>query len=141
MLEKAAFSIALCRWRHLSAFLLHPNRSERTSLPGNVASLETQSEGLTDLLNTFLSVFVEPHPNSRHEQASHLRAVVREHGKLGYMLLSQPGDWNLITEESLLAVKQDRVVLVEAGLEKLSGRDGVTYSSPRRVLEPEVLPY
>ncbi|KGQ09612.1 hypothetical protein BBAD15_g5052 [Beauveria bassiana D1-5] len=56
----AANELALRKWRKLSAFLLHPARSQRTPLPTTGdATVEAQAQELARSLNTFLRFFVD----------------------------------------------------------------------------------
>lgn len=61
-----------------------------------------------------------------------------EFAKFGYALLSQPGDWRFMYEPSTADMGQ-RAVVVCAGLEKLSHRDGRPYGSPQLVEAPRVV--
>ncbi|KAM4066814.1 hypothetical protein HRG_000835 [Hirsutella rhossiliensis] len=127
-------SLALRQWRRLSAFLLHPDRDQRTPLPADNATLVSKARALAAMLNTVLGLFTGLDPNSRQEQTRHLEAVVMECAKLGYVLFSHPSDWRFITEDP----GEKGGIVVEAGLMKLSNRDGVPYSPPRRVVRPVV---
>ncbi|EEU42705.1 uncharacterized protein NECHADRAFT_101447 [Fusarium vanettenii 77-13-4] len=113
-----AQSAALSEWRRLSAFLLHPNPYERTSLPISEATLSSQAQALTTRLNGFLHHFVG---TSHNAQTDHLQAVIVECTKLGYAILSQPQDWRFVFEKG-------NSVVVCPGLDK----------GGRRVVEPEV---
>lgn len=86
----------------------------------------------------FLQVFVEADPGAVQQQGSHLQAVILECAKLGYVLLSHPSDWALVTDAA--STKQGvHGVVVEAGLSKLSDRDGPPYSCAQSVVEPVVV--
>ncbi|KAH7009908.1 hypothetical protein EDB80DRAFT_415291 [Ilyonectria destructans] len=123
-------SLALSKWRSLSALLLHPNPAERSPLPVSEDVVGPQALALANALNTFLHYFVVS-----DEQTSHLQAVIIECTKLGYVLLSQLSDWQLVFETDGANTRQQQVVVC-AGLEKLGHGDGTRYSSPRRVVEP-----
>ncbi|PTB60040.1 hypothetical protein M431DRAFT_103190 [Trichoderma harzianum CBS 226.95] len=129
-----AFSQALQTWRRLSAFLLHQNRSQRTSLQADAFTIAPQAQLVTNSLNNFLNAFVIPGQNS--QQASHLQEVVIECAKLGYVLFSHPVDWKFIFEESGTIVADANVVVICPGLEKCSDRDGNPLRPPRRVAAP-----
>ncbi|OAR01144.1 hypothetical protein LLEC1_05186 [Akanthomyces lecanii] len=94
----AANAVALRKWRNLSAFLLHPARSQRTSLPPGDAAVAMQAQELASSLNSFLRFFVDQ--QQQHQQVGHLQAMIEECGKLGYMLFSHPSDWEFIYEAS-----------------------------------------
>lgn len=128
-----ANALALRKWRELSAFLLHPARSQRTSLPTGNAAVEVQAQQLASWLNSFLHVFVDP--QQQQQQVTHLQAVIGECAKLGCVLLSHPSDWEFVYEAGTAAGG----VVVEAGLCKLGGRDGAPRPSPQRLVEPVVV--
>ncbi|KAL6691291.1 hypothetical protein J3F84DRAFT_387276 [Trichoderma pleuroticola] len=129
-----AFSQALQTWRRLSAFLLHQNRSQRTSLQADTFTIAPQAQLVTNSLNNFLNGFVIPGQSSR--QASHLQQVAVECAKLGYVLFSHPIDWRFIFEEAGNRAGDERAVIICPGLEKCSDRDGNPCRPPRRVAAP-----
>lgn len=129
-----AFSQALQTWRRLSAFLLHQNRSQRTSLQVDAFTIAPQAQSVTNSLNNFLNAFVIPGQNS--QQASHLQEVVIECAKLGYVLFSHPVDWKFIFEGPGTQVADVNSVVICPGLEKCSDRDGNPLRPPRRVAAP-----
>ncbi|KID69035.1 uncharacterized protein G6M90_00g054020 [Metarhizium brunneum] len=133
-------ALALRKWRSLSVFLLHPSRSLRTPLPTDNATVTLQAEELAKALNPFLRIFVETDPDVIRQQGAHLEAVIVECTKLGYVLLSHPCDWGLVTK---VAPNKQGVtgLVVEAGLEKLSDRDGPPYPRPRTVVEAVAVYY
>lgn len=100
-----------------------------------------QARELTESLNLFLGVFVAPDAASMQQQENHLQAVITECAKLGHIILSQPGDWGLVTDVTPAGAEETQSVslVVEAGVQKLSDRDGPPYSHPRTVVEPVVL--
>ncbi|CAH0044688.1 unnamed protein product [Clonostachys solani] len=124
---KRATTHALSNWRRLSAFLLHPDPSQRTSLPVPETVVSSQALALTSALNTFLDSFVS---SSHAGQREHLQLVIVECTKLGYVLFSHPSDWRFVHE----AGRGGAVVC--AGLEKLSQRGGVPYKTPKVVVPP-----
>lgn len=126
----AANALALRKWRELSAFLLHPGRSQRTSLPIGDAAVGMQAAELASSLNAFLRFFVDQ--QQLQQQVGHLQAVIGECAKLGHMLFSHPCDWQFIYEAGAAAT---RGIVVEAGLCKLGSRDG----APQRLVEPVVV--
>ncbi|KAM3503824.1 hypothetical protein MY10362_003938 [Beauveria mimosiformis] len=128
--------LALQKWRKLSAFLLHPARSQRTPLPTTGdAMVEEQTQELAESLNTFLRFFVDK--QYQQQQVDHLQAVIEECAKLGYMLFSHPCDWAFIFEPGPV---RGGVVVVEAGLRKVVDRDMAPTSSlgafPQLLVEP-----
>ncbi|RCI12706.1 hypothetical protein L249_1256 [Ophiocordyceps polyrhachis-furcata BCC 54312] len=126
---------ALSQWRRLSAFLLHPNRGQRTPLPSDNARVSSKAQQLTTALNGVLRPFTEP--DAASQQTRHLELVILECAKLGYVLFSHPSDWRFVTEHA--GTKEDHAgIVVEAGLVKLSDREGVPYRSPRSVVDPVV---
>ncbi|SPJ84069.1 uncharacterized protein FTOL_10585 [Fusarium torulosum] len=130
--------LALSRWRVLSAFLLHPTRGERTPLAPSEETAVSQAQRLASALNTVLYHFVSSDPGKRQAQTEHLEGVMMEFAKFGHILLSQPSDWRLIYDTSTAGVGQ-RSVIVCAGLEKMSHRDGRPYGSPQLVEAPRVI--
>ncbi|UKZ48046.1 hypothetical protein TrVGV298_002282 [Trichoderma virens] len=132
--EYGTFSQALQTWRRLSAFLLHQNRSQRTSLQVDALTIAPQAQLVTNSLNDFLDAFVIP--GKSIQQASHLQEVVIECAKLGYVLFSHPVDWRFIFEEPSTGSADGRTVVICPGLEKCSDRDGNPYTPPRRVAAP-----
>lgn len=139
--ETEAFLLAVSKWRVLSAFLLHPNRGMRTALPADRGTALSQARALAIYLDSFLNNFVSSDSGVWQAQESHLEAVIMECTKLGYVLFSHPSEWRVVTEETPSKTKREtgRTVIVEAGLEKLSDRFGVLYSSPKRVVDPVVV--
>ncbi|KAM7200751.1 hypothetical protein V8F33_003682, partial [Rhypophila sp. PSN 637] len=131
-----ALSTALNQWRALSAFILHPSRSQRTPLPTSSAAIAPQASGLADALDTFLAYFVAE--NNRFQQKSHLQAVIIECAKFGYVLLSQPSEWRLVNNPGTThhSGPHGYSAVVCAGLVKVALRDGTPTSSPQQVVAP-----
>ncbi|KAI0478162.1 hypothetical protein F4859DRAFT_513746 [Xylaria cf. heliscus] len=90
-----ATEAALTQWRQLSAFLLHPNRSDRTPLVPSDNLLAGQEHKLTVALNACLKPFVKGGQKQLYEQESHLEQVIRECATFGYLLFSQPSEYRL----------------------------------------------
>jgi hypothetical protein len=88
--------LALNKWRALSAFLLHPSRSQRTALEPSSEVILQQSSVLVAALNEFLAPFTGPETHAAQQQLKHLQAVVNEFAKFGYKLFSQPTEWHLL---------------------------------------------
>jgi hypothetical protein len=130
-------SSALNQWRALSAFLLHPARSQRTPLPTSSAAMTPQAAALSDALDTFLGYFVASDEGARSQQRSHLQAVIAETTKLGYVLLSQPSEWRFV--HALNQNTGGRVAVVCAGLVKVTGKDGTPYPVPKQVVQPQTV--
>lgn len=128
----AAASVALSRWRTLSAFLLHPQRAERTPLVASDHAVLPQAAGLANAMMSFLQPFVVP--GGGQGQAEHLQAVILECTKLGYVLLSQPADWRFV--HSAAVQPGLRFLVVCAGLVKVGDKDGQPYDAPRQVAAP-----
>ncbi|KAK1832261.1 hypothetical protein QBC39DRAFT_390697 [Podospora conica] len=130
-------SIALNKWRALSAFLLHPTRSQRTPLPASGSAIAAQAERLADALNRFLQYFVSGDEQARAQQTNHLRDVIVECSKLGYTVLSQPSEWRFVHTQGQGGGGHTAVVC--AGLVKVTHRDGTPFSSPIEVVAPTIV--
>ena len=122
----------MSRWRTLSAFLLHPQRAERTPLLPSDHAVLPQAAGLANAMMSFLQPFVAP--GAAQGQAEHLQAVILECTKLGYVLFSQPSDWRFT--HSAVAQPGVRFLVVCAGLLKLGNKDGRLYDAPQQVTAP-----
>lgn len=104
-----------------------PSQPQPADLPPIAESTtDPQALALTTYLNAFLH-FVAPDKISRQQQTAHLHAVVMESARLGYVLLSHPGDWRFVAEESLAATGL-RTGVVCAGPDRLGGGDDISYS-------------
>ncbi|KAK4163209.1 hypothetical protein QBC43DRAFT_189717, partial [Cladorrhinum sp. PSN259] len=130
--NEEASSIALHQWRVLSTFLLHPARSQRTTLPPSESAVAAQAAGLANALDTFLGYFVS---GDSGQQKAHLQAVIAEATKLGYMLLSQPSEWQFVHNDG----GRNGVAVVCAGLIKVTGKDGSRHAAPMQVVAPVVV--
>jgi len=128
---------ALNQWRALSAFLLHPARSERTPLPTSSATATKQAAALTGALDAFLGYFVASDGDRRSRQRSHLEAVIAETTKFGYVLFSQPSEWRF--EHAQSHDTRGRVAVVCAGLLKVADKDGTPYTPPKQVVAPQIV--
>ncbi|KAF4919067.1 hypothetical protein CGCVW01_v008263 [Colletotrichum viniferum] len=93
--SRGATTLALSQWRSLSAFLLHPNRSQRIHLSPNESEASPKAQSLATALNACLRHFVPADQGSQRQQLDHLQAVILECTKLGYEIVSQPSDWHL----------------------------------------------
>ncbi|RKU45012.1 hypothetical protein DL546_003492 [Coniochaeta pulveracea] len=135
--DDEAFDSALRRWRVLSAFLLHPHRSQRTALPADEVAMAPQAKLLANTLDTFLIPFVHAdHAAGRYQQKSHLEAIILEVAKFGYTLLSQPSEWRFVYTTG----SPGRAAVVCPGLVKVSDRDGRRYGEPRQIVAPRDVP-
>jgi len=127
----------MSKWRALTAFLLHPTRSQRTALTPNESAIAPQIQALASALNQFLEPFVVPDPNSRFQQTNHLQAVIFECTKLGYIVFSQPGEWAFVHRP----VEGGNCLVTCAGVQKVRNKDGVSYGGAGQVVErPVVVP-
>ncbi|OAA64967.1 hypothetical protein ISF_04377 [Cordyceps fumosorosea ARSEF 2679] len=116
--DPQANALALREWRRLSAFLLHPSRSQRTALPAEDDAVAAQAMDLASSLNGFLSYFVE---ERLQQQVGHLRVVIEECARLGCLLFSHPSDWEFVYETGV------RGIVVEAGDDEYKAwDDGLT---------------
>ncbi|KAK3994856.1 hypothetical protein QBC44DRAFT_321384 [Cladorrhinum sp. PSN332] len=136
--NEEASTLALHQWRVLSTFLLHPARSQRTTLPPSDSSVAAQAAGLANALDTFLGYFVS---GDSGQQKAHLQAVIAETTKLGYVLLSQPSDWRFVHNDGQQhsGGRNGAVAVVCAGLVKMTSRDGSRYAAPLQVVAPVVV--
>lgn len=96
---------------------------------------------LLSALNKVLAPVVPMDQARNQQQQTHLRAVVLECARFGYMLLSQPNEWHLDYGEAELLASANAgdaglVVITCPGLQKLGGRDGVRYPVPLQVVVP-----
>ncbi|KAK3952632.1 hypothetical protein QBC32DRAFT_340937 [Pseudoneurospora amorphoporcata] len=146
--DSQASTLALHWWRVLSAFLLHPQRTQRTALTPSDAALAPQAAAIAQALNRFLLYFVEDSDTARFQQESHLREVIAECAKFGYVLFSQPSDWCFLHvaghEQVAGSVRGYRgKVVIAAGLVKHTDKDGrrlggSAQTSGTLVVPPEV---
>jgi hypothetical protein len=126
---------ALSQWRSLSAFLLHPHRSQRSPLVPLERSISSQTQACVAELNQFLAPFIHADPTSRMQQNNHLQAVIMECTKFGYSIFSHPCEWQFDFDTKGAHGGLNRVVLCP-GLNKLSSQDGTRYDAPRSVVAP-----
>lgn len=75
-------------------------------------------------------------PGRESLQADHLREVVTECAKFGYVLFSHPADWKFMFEGTSMVDANRHSVVVCPGLEKYSDHNGTPYMQPRRVAAP-----
>ncbi|KAK2767108.1 hypothetical protein CKAH01_15383 [Colletotrichum kahawae] len=136
--DKEATTLALSQWRSLSAFLLHPNRSQRIHLSPSESEASPKAQSLATALNACLRHFVPADQGSQRQQLDHLQAVILECTKLGYEIVSQPSDWRFTYKTEDAGASGVRPVVVCPGLDKVTSKDGKMYSSPRRVVAPVV---
>ncbi|OTA62066.1 hypothetical protein K449DRAFT_422785 [Hypoxylon sp. EC38] len=128
-----AVDIALTRWRQLSAFLIHPIKSDRTPLAPSEDISTHQAEQLAMALNTFLEPFVAGDRQDRYEQENHLREVIVECATFGYLLFSQPCEYRYRFEGGV----RPNYIVVFPGLDRISDEEGYRYPS---AVQPVVTP-
>lgn len=126
----SAISIALTRWRQLSAFLLNPTRSDRGHVVAKESELEPLAQELVTVLNKSLSVFVDD--TNRDDQENHLRDVAVECAKFGYVIFSQPAEFAWKFEADA-----DKEIVVCPGLDKVTDDHGLR-CTPDTLAAPEV---
>ena len=114
---------------------MHPAPEERTPLELTETDVKDQAEKVAEALDSLLCFFVAADQESQRKQRSHLRVMIVETAKLGYVLFSHTGEWRFIYQDE--SGKGRPVICV--GLDKLSGWDGYPLSSPQRIAEPHLL--
>ncbi|KAI2630419.1 hypothetical protein GGS21DRAFT_200062 [Xylaria nigripes] len=122
--------LALVRWRQLSAFLLHPNRSQRTPLVPTEEISTQQAQKLTIAVNRFLEPFVPREREERYEQENHLREVIVECATFGYLLFSQPAEYRFRFESN----RGMGTIVVCPGMDKVMDEEGRRYQPQVRQL-------
>lgn len=132
--SSVAVDAALSRWRQLSAFLLNPSRSERTSLRLNEAEVANQSHQLATALKQFLLFFIREDRRQAYEKDHNLQMIILECARLGYVLFSQPAEfrWMYQKHSGSKAYK----LIAFPGLEKLRDEGGWHYNEPVTVMAP-----
>ncbi|KAL8371981.1 hypothetical protein RB595_001683 [Gaeumannomyces hyphopodioides] len=129
-----AVSAALTRWRQMSMFLIHPNRSDRSTLVPTEAMVGDKVNKLAVALNKFLSAFVGPQKSG--QQQSHLHDLLIECAKFGYLLLSQPGEFCLRQVAEGQSGQGKGYLVVCPGLVKVGDEQGEVYNPSRTLLAP-----
>ncbi|RGP79354.1 hypothetical protein FLONG3_2509 [Fusarium longipes] len=129
-------SFAWTRWRTLSALFLHPAPHERTPLEVSESDIQDQVEAVAKALDSVLRYFVAPDEESQDQQRNHLRLMIVEIAKLGYTFFSHTSDWRFMYNDGS---GRGRLVVC-VGLEKLSDLDGHRLRTPRRIVEPRLMP-
>ncbi|KZL70358.1 hypothetical protein CT0861_09582 [Colletotrichum tofieldiae] len=132
--SRQASSLALSKWRTLSAFLLHPNRSQRTPFVPSDSAAAPQSLALATALTTFLHLFIPSDHASQQQQMSHLQAVIFECARFGYTIMSQPSEWQFTYEAG-----GSRMLVLCPGVDKVAASDGKLYQTPRHVVAPLIM--
>ncbi|KAK8054455.1 hypothetical protein PG994_009522 [Apiospora phragmitis] len=132
------FGTALYRWRTLTVYLMQPHRSHRLPLVPKEEAVKPQVEVLTSVLLDFLGPFVNVDGLSRAKQRSHLQAVAFECAKFGYILLSQPCEWQFLYTHPSQGRGQHESLVLHPGLQKLGGQGGERRGVPRLVEAPVV---
>lgn len=123
---------AITKWRQLSAFLLHPNRSDRTPLTPPEEATAQQAQQLAVELNQFLESFALRDCERNSEQEKHLRQVLVECARFGYLLFSQPFEYRFDFDD----LGRLAGIVVCPGLERVSDDEGRTYSTPQVLAAP-----
>ncbi|KAI3337562.1 hypothetical protein HD806DRAFT_476990 [Xylariaceae sp. AK1471] len=121
-----ATELAITRWRQLSAFLLHTNRSQRTPLAPSEDVSTVRAQELTVALNRFLEPFISRDREERYEQENHLREVIAECATFGYVLFSQPTEYRFRFDSN----GGLNTIVVCPGLDKIIDGEGRRYQSP-----------
>ena len=124
----------MTRWRQLSVFLVHPDRSERTPLTPSEDISTHQAQSLTVSLGRFLQTFVPTSRETRYEQENHLREVIVECATFGYTLFSQPSEYQF----QYSAQSKRTAIVTCPGLAKISDEEGRRYGSPHMLAAPVV---
>lgn len=124
----------MIKWRQLSAFLLHPNRSDRTPFAPSGEATAQQAQQLALELNRFLEPFVLRGRERSYEQESHLQQVLTECARFGYVLFSQPSEYRFDYDD------QGRLggIVVCPGLERVSDEEGWGYMTPQVLAAPVI---
>lgn len=124
----------MTKWRQLSAFLLHENRSERTPLAPPEEATAQQAQQLARELNRFLEPFVLRDRDGElgYDQESHLQQVLTECARFGYVLFSQPSEYRFDYDD------QGRLggLVLCPGLERVSDEEGRRYATPQVLASP-----
>ncbi|KAK7996570.1 hypothetical protein PG989_004610 [Apiospora arundinis] len=127
-----AMSTAMTKWRQLSAFLLHPNRSDRTPLLPSEEGTAPQAQQLAKELNRFLETFVVRGRELNYEQENHLSQVLAECARFGYLLFSQPAEYRFNYDSH----GRRGGIVVCPGLERVADGEGRQYSKPQVLSAP-----
>ncbi|KAK8867493.1 hypothetical protein PGQ11_006071 [Apiospora arundinis] len=127
-----AMSAAMTKWRQLSAFLLHASRSDRTPLSPPEETVAQQAQQLAKELNRFLQAFVVPGRELNYEQEDHLRQVLAECARFGYLLFSQPAEYRFNYEGH----GRRGGIVVCPGLERVADGEGRQFSKPQVLSVP-----
>ncbi|EJT74585.1 hypothetical protein GGTG_08425 [Gaeumannomyces tritici R3-111a-1] len=129
-----AVSTALTRWRQMSMFLIHPNRSDRSTLVPTEAMVGDKVNKLAVALNKLLDIFVNPQGSG--QQQIHLHDLLMEWAKFGYLLLSQPGEFCLRQVAEGQPGQGKGHLVVCPGLVKVGNEQGEAYNPSRTLLAP-----
>ncbi|KAI5920492.1 hypothetical protein F4810DRAFT_415666 [Camillea tinctor] len=126
---------ALTRWRQLSAFLLCPNRSDRSPLVPSEDISTQQAQELTVALNKFLEPFITGDREDRYEQENNLREMIVECATFGYALFSQPSGFRFVYGGN----EDQKRIAVFPGIERISDEDGRQVSPlPQPIVGPVI---
>ncbi|KUJ18616.1 uncharacterized protein LY89DRAFT_717199 [Mollisia scopiformis] len=114
-----AFECALSQWKHLSAFLLVPNRSFREDPKVDETQVRSAIDVNLKAFNHVLAPFVINGPVNNHDWEKNLRAIVFAGAELGLTLFSQQSAWVFDWKHH---GRSEAVVVFPALLEKVKGR-------------------
>ncbi|KAK7952939.1 hypothetical protein PG988_013633 [Apiospora saccharicola] len=124
-------------------YLMQPHRSHRLPLVPSEETLIPQTEMVTSALVDFLGPFVAVDEVSQMKQRTHLQAIAFECAKFGYLLLSQPREWQFLYHEQATTSDQgsggQRKVVLHPGLQKMGGQGASNKrGGPQLVVAPIV---
>lgn len=93
---------------------------------------------MTSALVEFLRPFVAVDGVSQTKQKSHLQAIAFECAKFGYLLLSQPREWQFLYEQAIQGRGGQHEVVLHPGLQKLGDQGGNKRGGSQLVEAPVV---
>lgn len=116
-----AFETALINWKHLSAFLLVPNRSFREGPKLHESQIQAAIDQNVKLIHYVLAPFLTN--NSKHgaEWEKNLRAIILAGAELGFTLFSQQSNW-VFDWKAHGKSEAPVIVVFPALLEKVQGK-------------------
>ena len=93
-----------------------------------------QAQQLAVALGRFLDAFVSGDREVRYEQENHLREVIVECAAFGYLLFSQPSEFQFrYNDES-----SSNGIVICPGLDKIADEEGRRYAKPYTLVAPVV---
>jgi hypothetical protein len=114
------FESAFTKWKHLSSFLLVPNRSLREDPKLNESQIRGAIETNLKVLNHVLAPFMLNGSKSL-EWEKNLRAIIFAGAELGFILFSQQSTWVFDWKQQGRADSRE-IVVFPALLEKVLGK-------------------